>query len=409
MPGPVPHPVQGRGWEHHGGKPLTITDSSVPGATKVLEVIVYVNHNGVLLFTDTEPVILIPPSTTLTESSTPGMGDAQSTSTQALPISPLTSEASSTESATVSAAPFDTRPAEPESTPPPASQDNPPPVSPLNQNPPRGLHGISYSPYKMSSGQAACKTIREVRDDLSAIAGAYSMIRLYGTDCDQVAKAYPVAKDINATLFLGVYDLSFLEDEVSAIVGGIEGDWAVVDTVSVGNEMVHDHRATVKEVLGAVDKFRALLRAAGYHGPVVTVDAIDAIQMNPELCGEGSDYCAFNAHPFFDGDVTPNHAGEFLLDMIAAVRGQLSNPRKRVVVSETGWPWRGATNQLATPIFDSQDTAISSIKRAFKNNPQDFILFSAYNDLWKKAEKQTFIAEQWWGIGGAYSAAGDRW
>lgn len=286
-------------------------------------------------------------------------------------------------------------PASSTTTSPSSSPDVPPPVSGGSS-----LHGVTYSPYKGSGG---CKTKQEVDNDFALFAKDHGLIRLYGVDCDQVATVYAAAKKYGNKLFLGIFDISdpALTQAVSSIAAGIQNDWSIVDTVSVGNELVNNGQATPDQSLGALDKARTALRAAGYKGPVVIVDTFVAVLNHPELC-EKSDYCAVNVHPFFDGNVAAGDAGKFVTSTVSNIRRKLST-EKRIVVTETGWPWQGSSNGAAVPGMDQQSKAMSSIKSAYSSTPGDVILFTAFNDLWKKADAGTFMAEQFWGIGGRYS------
>jgi exo-beta-1,3-glucanase (GH17 family) len=76
------------------------------------------------------------------------------------------------------------------------------------------------------------------------------------------------------------------------------------------------------------------------------------------------------------------------------------------MVTESGWPWKGNKNGLAIPGLGEQDIALKSIKAAFSSKPEDLILFSAFNDLWKPLEAKTFFVERYWGISGASSVPG---
>lgn len=264
----------------------------------------------------------------------------------------------------------------------------------------RMLPGIAYAPY---SAGGECKTQEMIEDDFAHFMNKYSLVRIYGTDCDQVSKVHPVAKKNGLKLFLGLFELEGIEQQVQHIVDSVGSDWDVIDTVSVGNELVNNGQAKTSQVLGAMSKAKSLLRGAGFQGPVVNVDTFVAVLDNPELCDE-SDYCAMNVHPFFDGNVDASEAGDFVARMVTAVRAKLSDPSKRIVVTETGWPWQGANNRVAHPGRNAQHDAIDSIKAAFANDPEDLILFSAFNDPWKPAESNTFFAEQYWGIDGLDSA-----
>jgi exo-beta-1,3-glucanase (GH17 family) len=202
-------------------------------------------------------------------------------------------------------------------------------------------------------------------------------------------------------VFLGIYNLDGLDGQIDTLVNGVKGHggWDVVDTVSVGNELVNSRQKSVDDVINAVNHVRDRLRGQGYGGPVVTVDTFVAAMNNPRLC-DASDYCAINLHPFFDGGVDAAGAGRFVSDQVNNVRNKLADRNKRIVVTETGWPWKGTDNRRASPSPANQRTALDSIKREFgAANPNNLILFSALNDMWKKAESFTFYAEQYWGIG----------
>ena len=263
-----------------------------------------------------------------------------------------------------------------------------------------GLPGVSYSPYTATSG---CKSQPDVDNDFQRLKGDYSLVRLYGTDCNQVNMARSSAKDIGVKLFLGIFDLDQAEDEANKIVAGMNGNWDMVHTVSVGNELVNSGQATPEQVISGIKAVRPILRAAGYTGPVVTVDTFNAAEAHPELC-EASDYCAVNAHPFFDSTSSADQAGPWLAGTIQRIKASLP-ANKKVVITETGWPTKGTANGDAVPSMENQKSALSSIKDAFTDNPGHLILFSAFNNLWKQKQAATFDAEQYWGIGGAVSAS----
>ncbi|UPK90291.1 hypothetical protein LCI18_001226 [Fusarium solani-melongenae] len=263
-----------------------------------------------------------------------------------------------------------------------------------------GLPGISYAPYRRDH---QCKTKDQVKNDIDRLGGSYSLIRIYGTDCDQVPVIYSCAKENNMKVFLGIWDLDSVQEEAQKIIDGVDGDWSIVSTISVGNELVNKGEASPEKVLGAVKQARQILRAAGYEGPVVTVDTFVAAGANPELCAE-SDYCAINAHAFFDPTISADEAGVWLSKTIDDLKAKLPKDQ-RIVVCESGWPVKGKANGLAVPGLAEQKLAISAIEKVFAGHMEDLILFSAFNDPWKKEEAWSFNAEPYWGIDGAVSTS----
>lgn len=255
-------------------------------------------------------------------------------------------------------------------------------------------YGFSYSPY-MANGD--CKTQEQVHTDFNKLSNDYSLVRIYGTDCNQTATVLAAAKARNLKLFAGMFDLNNLESQVNLITAAANKDWSSFDTITVGNEMVNSGAASPAAVVAAIGKIRVLLRRAGYTGKVGTVDTLVAARANPSIC-DASDACMVNCHPFYDGNVVAKSAGDFLTTQIPTLRAVLSNKNQKIIISETGWPWKGDSNKDAVPSPSNQNDALSSIKSAFSSDQSSLILFSTFNDMWKTNSASQFQAEQFWGF-----------
>lgn len=260
-----------------------------------------------------------------------------------------------------------------------------------------GLFGVAYAPY---NADGSCKSASQIMADFGVIGKTYGMVRVYGVDCNQIPAVYAAANANDLRVMYGIFSLDNLGDQIATLAAGIQSDWSRVDTVSVGNELVNNGQASPQQIQDALTAARQALTSAGWTGPVVTVDTFVAALAHPELCSS-SDYCAVNIHPFFDPNTPAEKAGQFVLNMVQALRQKLGNPTARVRVTESGWPWQGSANGQAVPGVDQQAAAISSIRSAFADNPDDMVLFSAFNDRWKIAAADTFYAEQFWGMGTA--------
>ncbi|CAF9920183.1 MAG: hypothetical protein HETSPECPRED_004187 [Heterodermia speciosa] len=269
----------------------------------------------------------------------------------------------------------------------PASASLPSNPGPVADGPGFGS-AISYSPYNSDN---TCKSATQVASDFAKMSG-YEVIRLYGTDCNQLANVRAATQDTGVSLFLGIFDINQVQSECQTIIDAMKGDWSHVNTVSVGNELVNNGGASVSQVTSAIGQARSILKGAGYTGPVVTVDTMMAMKANPELC-HASDFCAINCHAFFDGKTTAEKSGDFVLNWAKEVSEAAGG--KTTVITETGWPSQGQTNGMAVPSLENQQAAIASIKRSF---PRNAILYSSYNCMWKKNSASTFGAEQYWGI-----------
>lgn len=246
---------------------------------------------------------------------------------------------------------------------------------------------VTYSPYA-ADGQ--CKDLATVKSDLSKLSD-YQTIRLYGVDCTQVENVLQ-AKAKNQKLFLGLFFMDQITPGVKQMSEAVAkyGSWNDVHTVSVGNELVNNGAATVDQISSYVTTARTALRAAGYNGPVVSVDTHVATLANPGLCSI-SDYVAFNAHAYFDQNTEASGTGEWLKEQIERVKTACGN--QNVVVTETGWPHQGSDNGKAVASKEAQQAAIDSIKAHHTDN---VILFNAYDDLWKA--DGNLGCEKYWGI-----------
>lgn len=251
--------------------------------------------------------------------------------------------------------------------------------------------GVTYSPYNKDN---TCKGAKSVATDLSGISG-YDLIRIYGTDCGQVGNVVSAIKGTGISLLVGIFDITNIPSEAQTIIQAVNGDWSSIKAINVGNELVDTGAASVSQVVAAMSQARSILRAAGFTGPVVTVDTMVAMKNNPKLCTESDIFCAINCHAFFDNTTEASGAGAFVQGWMEQVSKAAGG--KMVIVTESGWPAKGNSNGAAVPSPENQSAALSSITSAV---PSNVVLYSLYNMLWKAAAPATFNAEPWWGMKG---------
>jgi exo-beta-1,3-glucanase (GH17 family) len=354
---------------HQGAEQVVARDESV---TETVEVIVYEDSNGNPVSTSTSIILGAPsavPAAQVQQENPPQDTKPTTTSDAATPPPSPPSQNLSQQSGT-----------------------SDPPSGNAPTGGPGFKSGITYSQY-LADGE--CRSADQVASDVSDILShGHDLIRIYGSDCNGPANLFAAIKGKPVSMFLGIYDISQASTEASSIASQLNNDWSQVNTISVGNELINDGSASVEAVTGAIGAVRSQLRGLGYQGPVVTVDTMVAVLANPELC-TASDYCAINCHAFFDGGVAPDGAGGFVemfAGKVAAIAGG-----KTVVITESGWPSCGTPNKIAATGPSPQEQAIASLKSSFASN---MILFSAYNEYWKKNNDGTFGAENCWGIYG---------
>lgn len=249
------------------------------------------------------------------------------------------------------------------------------------------VKGITYSPY---AADGTCKSASTVKSEVQALSG-YEIIRLYGVDCNQVENVL-AGMTSQQKLFAGIYFMDKISEGVTTLAAAVKAanGWSQVHTVSIGNELVNAGTATVSQIQQYVNEGRSALKAAGYTGPVVSVDTFIAIYNNKGLC-DVSDYIAANAHAYFDGGVVAANAGTWVAEQYQGLINTC--PGKEVIIVESGWPTQGDTFKLAVPGTTQQTAALNDI--ADKVSEHVFY-FNAYNDLWK--DPGSLNCEKYWGI-----------
>lgn len=224
----------------------------------------------------------------------------------------------------------------------------------------------------------------------------YSYVRIYGTDCNQVALAIQYARQYGMKVFAGIFKLTDIQSQADIIINAVNGSWDIIDTISVGNEDVNNG-TPVSSVVSAMSQAKSILQAAGYKGDIVHIDTQNAFESNPDLCtpeAAGS-YIATNCHPFFNSQTSADQAAAFVsnqIKLLSSCAASVGNSRIRI--TETGWPKQGENDGIAVPSKANQEIVISGIKNL--SNAGTTIFLSSFNDPWKAPGP--FNSEQFWGI-----------
>lgn len=232
--------------------------------------------------------------------------------------------------------------------------------------------------YDILNDIGQCKSASTVAQDFNTMVG-YSIIRIYGTTCNQVHIVAAEAAQRGMKVFAGINDPTVdVASAVQEILSQAGSNLDVIDTINIGNEWVNDNGpGAVPVVTAALAAARAALSGV-FGGRIVTVDTVNAFTAHPALCA-ASDYCAANCHAFFAAGTDAAGAGEFVQSQVAAVAA--ANPGKSIVITESGWAWadhNNTPNPKATKA--QQDAAIASLRGTFSSN---LFLFQGFDTLYK--------------------------
>ena len=223
-----------------------------------------------------------------------------------------------------------------------------------------------------------CKDPATIDSDLGMLAGkGYKMVRTYDIGCD-VGQLVKAAGNHGMKAFIGINTINNVQGDMQKLINYVNAvnGWQHVDTVNVGNEVVNNGGSPSASI-AALNTARGMLQGAGYTGNVVIVDTFNQILANPSLCG---DYCAANAHAFFDSSSPASNAGNWVMDTFNQI-GQKTG--KKIVITETGWPSGGNGNGAAVASPDAQGTAIGAIQQAFASQANSVYIFQAFDAAYK--------------------------
>lgn len=253
-----------------------------------------------------------------------------------------------------------------------------------------GGYGLAYD---LMGDDGNCRSQSQISSDVAQLAGeGYSLLRTYDVGCDVGALA-SACQQSGLKLFAGINKVDNVQNDLGKLINMVSQYWDVVDTINIGNEQVNQGAASAEQVVAALGQGRSMLSSAGYSGHVVTVDTFVAMIANPTLC-TASDYCAANAHAFFDGNVGPDGAGDFVKRMQQQVSQAAGGKYTRI--TESGWPSCGSGNGQAVAGKSQQSQAVGSLRSAFSGDASDLIEFQSFNAMYKASGANG--AEQCWGI-----------
>ncbi|KAI8322777.1 glycoside hydrolase [Martensiomyces pterosporus] len=271
------------------------------------------------------------------------------------------------------------------SSPPPAPPP-PPPKDPNNGGGPssnRALWGLNYSPYNKDM---SCPDLNTVTAQLKKIAAVTSNIRLYATDCKQLANT--VEAIVNSNLGMGVHAGIWVTDgpgrmqvdldEFVNVAKKFKGS-GVIKGVSVGNEDISKGMSESK-LIGYINQVRSRLKAEGLGSiPVYTTEQDALFSAN---LAAASDVVQVNIYSMFDNYYQNMDASvQSVLQRATKIRSNIAHG-KPVRFGESGWSSSGNAGPCPLSLeFEkqyAQKFRCAAIKAGF-----EYFYFEAKNADWK--------------------------
>ena len=225
-----------------------------------------------------------------------------------------------------------------------------------------------------------------IRAILGAAAAYTQNVRFY-TTTGEVAKAYPIAKELGLSVAATAWldGSSHDQEELDALIELCNSGLA--STAIVGNETILSGTVPEDQLIRDIRYVRS-----GIHDPEIPVTTSDAVGclLNSERVREVCDVLAPNIYPFWNGLTVEEAEADLrasLDQLIAAADG------KKILVSETGWPSDGSP----TAGYEQQSANMLlayDLKWEYFDDVYQFYWFDLADEPWK-AENEGEAGAHW--------------
>lgn len=252
----------------------------------------------------------------------------------------------------------------------------------------RGLHGMSFSPYINDQHPGTFIPEEQIRQRLKIIRPYTEWVR--SLSCTEGHEAIPrIAHESGLKTLVGAWlgiDRSKNEQEIENLVKiGKAGD---ADMLAVGNEVMHRKDLSEDELL----EYMQYVKAALPDIPMGYVDAYDEFAKRPRIT-EACDVILANCYPFWEG-CNIDYSLLYIKDMY--YRAMIAGNGKNVIITETGWPDKGAACGASEPSCENAIKYFINCNKWAAEENIDMFYFSSFDEAWKIDHEGN--AGAYWGI-----------
>lgn len=189
----------------------------------------------------------------------------------------------------------------------------------------------------------------------------------------------------------GIFDIGSVQSSLDSMKTQLNGDFSYLSGISVYNEAINSGEASPSDVASAVTSAKSYLSSTNFNGLVFAVDTFNQLLKSANSAViDASDIVAANCHAYFDTDVSPSGAADYVQTQISALEEVAGG--KSVLITESGWPCYSPDGTLGsnTASNSDQDTAMSGLKA------MNLFAFNPYSTAWHNTPDSV---ENYWGWG----------
>lgn len=256
-------------------------------------------------------------------------------------------------------------------------------------NAPTIVHGFAYSGFQehQSPLEKEYPSTAELEKDLELLKPLTKRIRIYGAleNSEVTALAENLGLYVTAGAWLGS-DLNANRREIEALKSKIK-HYPNIERAIVGNEVLLRNDLLPEALSGYLDEMRSATKL-----PISTAEPWHVWLKNPDLV-KHVDYIAVHLLPYHEG-LPVEKAVDYALSRYQELMDKY--PRKKIVITEIGWPSHGPTLGAAVASDVNQARFVREFlaKTAHKN--YDYYLMEAIDQPWK--QKLEGWAGAYWGM-----------
>lgn len=243
---------------------------------------------------------------------------------------------------------------------------------------PKVVNGFAYSGFQKTQSplQKIFPNTAELSNDLKLLKPLTNKIRVY--DSLQNTEVMALAQRYNMQVTAGAWldgDLVANRRQVNALKEQIN-TYPNIERAIVGNEVLLREDLTVDQVIAYLDELKQETDL-----PISTAEPWHVWLKHPELVKHVS-FIAVHLLPYHEGvpiEQALNYAKQRYQELLTAY------PRKKIVISEIGWPSNGPTIGGAVPSQVNQAKFVREFLALSMQQDFDYYLIEAFDQPWKTA------------------------
>jgi len=239
----------------------------------------------------------------------------------------------------------------------------------------KGMHGICFSPFREGQNPGNPISERQIRERLEVLKPHTKWIRVFS--CTNGHEKIPaIAKEMGFNVLMGAWidgDEEQNNREIQALISLIES--GNVDMASVGNEVLFRGELNEDKIINYIKRVKE--KANGI--PVGCVEVYYEFINRPRLA-EVADVVMINCYPFWEGS-NIEYASLYLQEMYRKTAEAVG--RKKIMITETGWPSKGEVINAAVPSKDNTMKYYLDIQSWAKHSDVELFYFSSFDESWK--------------------------